>query len=206
MAKKRQFTREEQLLWDNFTRSMDRSVPHKNVVPLQIESVALFSLSNSHEKAKTSQDKKYKSKVFHENSLFIQHYKLFKMQKKLFSHKHEAHYSIGEKRHGLDKSTWKKLQNGELKSQWRLDLHGFTAHHAFLALENFLLNAYQQHIRCVEVITGIGNTAQGGGILKRELPHWLNRPYIHSMILATSYVSASNDGAVRILLKKKRKI
>ncbi|MBI0074264.1 Smr/MutS family protein [Commensalibacter sp. M0357] len=112
--------------------------------------------------------------------------------------------AIGQKQPGLDKNTWKKFQNGELKSQWRLDLHGFTAHHAFLSLENFILNAYRQQIRCIEIITGVGNLSQGGGILKRELPHWLNRPYIHSMILATSYVSATNNGAVRILLKKRR--
>lgn len=201
MANKRQLSEDEQILWTRFTHSIkatDRD-KYKFVLPPTVRRSHQKILSNTINTKQPFIQKTFTS----ETSLFIQHYKLFKAQQ-FHTHSKEKFKFIGEKQAGLDNSTWKKLQKGEIKSESRLDLHGFTAQHAFLLLEDFLLKAYRQHIRCVEVITGVGNPSQGGGILKRELPHWLNRPYIQSIILATSYVSPTNGGAVRILLKRKR--
>lgn len=202
--KKRQLSKEERILWDNFTYSIKKSAKRDRLIYIKNDLASFFMSQKQTNKNNFKQMSNIKKIVLNENSLFIQHYKLFKAHKNQLDNKNGSFMAIGQKQPGLDKNTWKKFQNGELKSQWRLDLHGFTAHHAFLALENFILNAYRQQIRCIEIITGVGNLSQGGGILKRELPHWLNRPYIHSMILATTYVSATNNGAVRILLKKRR--
>ncbi len=205
MTKKRQLSKEDKVIWNNFTTSIHH-LAYKNKY---CREQSYISSSVVYDEAQGKKFQILKTKISNKfscnkHSFFIQHYKLFKMQKDINSTKNDPFYLIGKKKAGLDKNTWKKLQKGELKTQKRLDLHGFTAHHAFLALENFLLNAYHQQIRCIEVITGVGNLAQGEGILKKELPHWLNRPYIKSMILGTSYVSATNNGAVRILLKRKR--
>lgn len=113
-------------------------------------------------------------------------------------------YPIGNRQPGLDNRSWKKLSSGTLRVERRLDLHGYTAQSAFIALENFLLSSKQKNIRCIEVITGIGSRKNEGGILKRELPFWLNRPNLRRLILGIVYSSHNNDGAIRILLKRNR--
>jgi DNA-nicking Smr family endonuclease len=85
----------------------------------------------------------------------------------------------------------------------RLDLHGRTAQQAFHALRDFLHRAHADRLRCVEVITGRGS-GEGGGVLRRELPLWLNLPELRPMVLAVAYPHAGNLGAVRVLLRRLR--
>jgi len=93
----------------------------------------------------------------------------------------------------------------------KLDLHGMTAQHAFQALRSFLRAAHADRVRCVEVVTGRGSI-DGGGVLRRELPLWLNLPDIRPMVLAAAHPHASNamhsrltnPGSVRLLLRRPR--
>jgi DNA-nicking Smr family endonuclease len=93
----------------------------------------------------------------------------------------------------------------------KLDLHGMTAQHAFAALRGFLRAAHTDRVRCVEIVTGRGN-GEGGGVLRRELPHWLNLPDIRPLILAAAHPRVSgalhahgaNSGSVRLLLRRPR--
>lgn len=204
MVNKRQLNKAEEALWNKFTQSIkisNREKYHSDILPV-VNSVDKKE-SNRPRSSGSNYTLLTKKTLGLETSLFVQHYKLFKAQQ-LHSTTKGSFKSIGERQAGLDISTWKRLQKGEIKATRKLDLHGFTAHQAFLILENFLMRAYQHRIRCVEVITGVGNLSQGGGILKRELPHWLNRPYMRSIILASSYINPRTGGAVRILLKKNR--
>ena len=82
-----------------------------------------------------------------------------------------------------------------------LDLHGRTAQHAFHALQAFLHRAHADRVRCVEVITGRG-TGEGGGVIRRELPLWLNLPPLRPLVLAVTHPHAANVGSVRLLLRK----
>ncbi|CAK7192719.1 hypothetical protein COMNV_00925 [Commensalibacter sp. Nvir] len=112
--------------------------------------------------------------------------------------------AVGIRRPGLDNQTWRKLNRGQLRPEKILDLHGYTAHSALAQLEFFLMQSYRDKVRCVEVITGKGSVYKEGGILRRELPIWLNRSTIKPLILATVHPNANNTGAVRILLRRKR--
>ncbi|WP_242401038.1 Smr/MutS family protein [Acetobacter okinawensis] len=85
----------------------------------------------------------------------------------------------------------------------RLDLHGMVAQEAFVRLMEFMDVAAHRGLRCVEIITGLG-TGQEGGILRRELPHWLDRSEIRARILGLAYPHVGNKGSVRILLRKRR--
>jgi DNA-nicking Smr family endonuclease len=86
-----------------------------------------------------------------------------------------------------------------------------TAHHAFAALRAFLRAAQSERLRCVEIVTGRGSL-DGMGVLRRELPMWLNLPDIRPMVLAAAHPRASsalhahisNPGSVRLLLKRPR--
>ncbi len=108
---------------------------------------------------------------------------------------------------GLDAATWGRFQQGKLAPARVLDLHGKTAQAAYHALERFLHTACADHIRCVEIITGRGS-GEAGGVIRRELPLWLNLPTLRPLILAAVHPGrasrAVNDGATRILLRRAR--
>jgi DNA-nicking Smr family endonuclease len=107
--------------------------------------------------------------------------------------------AIGMQPGGVDSATWHRFRAGKLRASRTLDLHGYTAQRAFLALSAFLRCAHAEGLRCVEVVTG------QSGILRRELPHWLNRPECRAMILAAAHPHAANPGSVRLLLRRDRK-
>ena len=109
--------------------------------------------------------------------------------------------TIGAQPAGLDKSTWTRLRTGRLAPERTLDLHGRTAQHAFHALQAFLHAAQADRVRCVEIITGRG-TGEFGGVIRRELPLWLNLPQLRPMVLGLAHPHAANVGAVRVLLRK----
>ena len=111
--------------------------------------------------------------------------------------------SVGEPPGGLDRASWQRLRTGKLVSTRTLDLHGRTAQRAHNALNSFLIQAHAEGIRCVEIITGRG-TGEMGGILKRELPHWLNHPNLRPLILAATHPHSANPGSIRLLLRRTR--
>lgn len=109
---------------------------------------------------------------------------------------------VGQTVAGLDSASWEKLRRGRMRPERKLDLHGRTAQAAYAAFERFLAEARADGLRCVEVVTGRG--AGEGGVLKRELPHWINLPHIRGSILAAVHPHRANVGAVILLLKRKR--
>ena len=104
---------------------------------------------------------------------------------------------------GLDRGSWHRFQGGRLTAARTLDLHGKTAQAAFHALERFLHAASADHVRCVEVITGRGS-GETGGVIRRELPLWLNLPSLRPLILAAAHPHALNPGSTRLLLRRAR--
>lgn len=111
--------------------------------------------------------------------------------------------SVGLQPGGLDNSSWNRFRSGKLVAQRTLDLHGRTAQRAFHALQHFLHVAHADQVRCVEIITGRG-AGEGGGVLRRELPMWLNLPELRRLVLAASHPHAANPGSVRVLLRRAR--
>ena len=67
----------------------------------------------------------------------------------------------------------------------------------------FLEQAHADHVRCVEVITGRGS-GEAGGVIRRELPMWLNLPALRPLVLAATHPHAANPGSVRLLLRRIR--
>jgi DNA-nicking Smr family endonuclease len=106
--------------------------------------------------------------------------------------------AIGSHPGGVDSASWHRFRTGKLRATRTLDLHGFTAERAFRALAAFLRSAHSEGLRCVEVVTG------QGGVLRNELPHWLNLPEMRPMILGAVHPHATNPGSVRLLLRRTR--
>jgi DNA-nicking Smr family endonuclease len=108
----------------------------------------------------------------------------------------------------LDRRTAERLKRGQIAIDGRIDLHGMTQDDAHAALGRFIASSRAMGRRCVLVITGKGRPgAEGGGVLKRAVPRWLNEPALRAQILAfaTAQPKDGGAGALYVLLKRVRR-
>ncbi|MGH7051480.1 MAG: Smr/MutS family protein [Acetobacteraceae bacterium] len=110
---------------------------------------------------------------------------------------------IGTAPAGLDRASWRRFSAGRMRPALSLDLHGLTAAKAAPLVEEFLHRASSEGLRTVEVITGRGAGLEGG-VIRRELPHWLNHPGLRPLILAGCHPHPGNPGSVLLLLRRQR--
>jgi DNA-nicking Smr family endonuclease len=106
---------------------------------------------------------------------------------------------------GLDKRTAGRFAKGSMDIDAVIDLHGLTQAVAHVALFRFVLGSADLGRRCLLVITGKGN-GRGTGILKAEVPRWLNEAGLKPHILAVTRAQPKDggDGALYVLLKRRR--
>lgn len=114
-----------------------------------------------------------------------------------------APLEIGTSPGGVDRGTWTRFRGGKLAPERTLDLHGRTADRAHAELHAFIGHAVSQRLRCIEIITGRGS-GEAGGVLRREVPLWLNGPALRPHVLAASHPHPANQGAIRLLLRRVR--
>ncbi len=107
---------------------------------------------------------------------------------------------------GLDRRTHDRLRRGRLAIEGRLDLHGMTRERAHQALSVFLHRAHERGARCVLVVTGKGSSREGAGVLRRDVPHWLNQGGLRGMVLAFHHaqIRDGGEGALYVLLRRRR--
>jgi DNA-nicking Smr family endonuclease len=83
-----------------------------------------------------------------------------------------------------------------------LDLHGLTKLDAYERVQHFIIAAKRQGKRHVIIITGKG---RGGevGVLRANLPHWLNEPALRPLISAVAEARQEKGGAgvMHVLVK-----
>ena len=106
---------------------------------------------------------------------------------------------------GVDKRTAERLRQGERPIEARLDLHGMTRDGAHRALVRFVADSFDAGRRCILVVTGKG-TREGSGVLRAEVPRWLNGDPIRGMVLTFAQAKPwhGGDGALYLLLKRRR--
>lgn len=107
---------------------------------------------------------------------------------------------------GIDRRTAERLKRGQLAVEATLDLHGQTQAEAHRAVEAFLARCQSAGKRCVLIITGRGHRHEDGGVLRRNLPLWLNERTNRARILAiaTAQPKHGGAGALYLLLKRQR--
>ncbi len=107
---------------------------------------------------------------------------------------------------GVDKRTAQRLKRGQLAIEATLDLHKHTLAQAREALDAFLALAQDRGARCVLVITGKGRAGEAGGVLRANVPRWLNQPPNRARVLAIAEAQPKHggQGALYVLLKRKR--
>lgn len=107
---------------------------------------------------------------------------------------------------GLDRKRGERLRKGKLQIDGRLDLHGMTRDRARSVVSSFLANAQSSGKRTVIIITGKGYSHDQGGVLRTELPRWLNMSPNRERVLAYDFAQPKDggQGAYYVYIKKIR--
>ena len=107
---------------------------------------------------------------------------------------------------GVDRRSAQRLTRGQLPVEAALDLHGYSQDQAHAALERFLSEVQARGLRCVLVITGKGTAKEAGGVLRAQVPRWLNEPVNRARVLAFDYAQPKDGGlgALYVLIRRQR--
>jgi DNA-nicking Smr family endonuclease len=105
---------------------------------------------------------------------------------------------------GLDRRSADRLKRGEMAIDDCLDLHGMTQDSAHARLTACIARAFESGRRCVLVITGKGR--DGAGILRAQVPRWLNQSPLRERVLGFSIARNHHggEGALYVLVKRRR--
>jgi DNA-nicking Smr family endonuclease len=98
-----------------------------------------------------------------------------------------------------------RVARGKEAIDGRLDLHGLTQSEAHAALLRFLRAATARDARLVLVITGKGGRGDiERGVLKRQVPQWLNLPEFRALIIGfeEAHVAHGGEGALYIRVRR----
>ena len=113
----------------------------------------------------------------------------------------------------MDIRAFAKLKKGKLEPEEILDLHGMTLETAYPALSSFISRAHSTQKRLVLVITGKGKNSDPGyaipqrnGVLRSEVPIWLNEPRLSNFVLQVERAHHRHGGlgAFYIYLRRNR--
>ena len=95
-----------------------------------------------------------------------------------------ADFRLGETS-GIDRTSARRMQRGQVPIEDRLDLHGLSQEQAQKKVKAFIGSAVQKNFRHVLIITGKGR--DGHGILREKVPEWLKDAPLCYHLNAISY-------------------
>ena len=110
---------------------------------------------------------------------------------------------------GISANQADKLKKGKIRPEKTFDLHGYTQFRAHNYINEELLKCYNKNIRSILIITGKKFGKSGAeGVLKKEVPRWLNLSPLRDIILMTSWAMPRDggEGALYVLLRRSREI
>jgi DNA-nicking Smr family endonuclease len=116
----------------------------------------------------------------------------------------------------FDRRKARRISAGKAEVDARIDLHGLDQREAYLRLRGFLANAHARGDRLVLVITGKGGSGEapdrlgelaGGrrrGVLRRNLPQWLEEPEFREMVSSFTQAGLRHGGAGALYVQLRR--
>ncbi len=113
----------------------------------------------------------------------------------------------------MDHKAHNRMKRGKLRPEAKIDLHGMTLAQAHPALIRFISDQYARDRRLVLVITGKGRGGDDDGsllrrrgILKQQVPHWLQSAPLGAMVLQVSeaHLKHGGEGAYYVYLRRRR--
>ena len=103
---------------------------------------------------------------------------------------------------GIDRSSARKIQQGRMTIDARLDLHGLSQLQARQRLQQFIYQSLQLHHRTLLIITGKGKA--GRGVLREQVPIWLAEAPLNDVIIAFGPSRPQDGGAGALYVRLKR--
>jgi DNA-nicking Smr family endonuclease len=112
----------------------------------------------------------------------------------------------------MDAKQHGRMKRGKLDPEGRIDLHGMTISEAHPALLSFILMSQAEGRRLVLVITGKGKDRDDGGpiptrlgILRHQVPQWLNLPPLRQAVLQVTpaHLRHGGQGAYYVYLRRR---
>jgi DNA-nicking Smr family endonuclease len=99
-----------------------------------------------------------------------------------------------------------QLSKGKKEIEARLDLHGMTQARAHRALSGFLHQAHGDGLTFVLVITGKGKIGAESerGVLRRQVPLWLNQPEFRNVVVGFEEAHIGHGGAGALYVRIRR--
>lgn len=105
---------------------------------------------------------------------------------------------------GIDRAHLRRLREGKVAIDRRIDLHGMTADSARQAVRAALADLLREGKRCLLVVHGRGSHSAQEPVLKRSLAGWLGESPHGTEVIA--YTSATPErggaGATLVLLRR----
>ena len=109
----------------------------------------------------------------------------------------------------MDAKLHRRMTQGKLKPEARLDLHGMTLSAAHPELVNFVLSCHAGGLRLVLVITGKGRGDHGPlptrpGALRHQVPHWLHGAPLGAVVqqVTAAHYRHGGEGAYYVYLRR----
>ena len=102
--------------------------------------------------------------------------------------------------------THKSFNKKKIEADMILDLHGYTLYSAKILLHKIISKCYEKNVRNILIITGKGQNNKG--VLKEEVPKWLNDKFLNKFIVKFNVAPAHSggEGALLVRIKNKFKI
>jgi DNA-nicking Smr family endonuclease len=188
-------TNKEDDLWNLVTKNDKKYAKTNRVISKKQEDIKIITITKNHTESKLSTNKDLKKNVNNDildvknNNINI---------KELDPNKEPS---------GISASQADKLKKGKIRPEKIIDLHGYTQFRAHSYINNELLKCYNRNIRSVLIITGKKVGKLGAeGVLKKEVPKWLNVSPLRDIILMTSWAMPKDggNGALYVLLRRVR--
>lgn len=113
----------------------------------------------------------------------------------------------------FDRKSARRLRQGQIEIEARIDLHGMRQHEAHIALRRFLISSFGRGLRWVLVITGKGGPraqrdddifgSSERGVLRRNVPMWLGEPELRAVVVSftTAAIPHGGEGAIYVQLR-----
>jgi len=113
----------------------------------------------------------------------------------------------------FDRKAARKLRQGQIEIEARIDLHGMRQHEAHAALRRFLMSCFGRGLRWVLVITGKGAPQRARdpegfgvserGVLRKNVPMWLSEPELRAVVVSftTAAIPHGGEGALYVQLR-----
>lgn len=109
----------------------------------------------------------------------------------------------------MDHKVHRRMAQGKLSPESRLDLHGLTLAAAHPELIGFILSCHTKGRRLVLVITGKGRGDHGPlptrpGALRHQVPHWLHTPPLAAVVqqVTPAHYRHGGEGAYYVYLRR----